>query len=540
MAKAKIPSDLVIFSGAYIGDEMAAEFGLIPPCFLPLGGKRLFEHQMQLSSGKTYISLPEDFVIPEVDFLRLQALNAEIIRVPKGLSLRASALFVLSKLDLPSGAEVIFGDTLVFGPCPQSPDLVSFQNDPAHHFWSYYSGENAAEPFVAGFGDGITDRRILCGHFRFSDVDLLKQTLTDAKDFVQALNLYEQQKPFKKCMVETWFDFGHLSLYHQSKRNFAVARSFNSIESDGKSLRKSSAQTNKIRAEAYWYETLPAELKLHAPQYLGRDDKDSMSGYRMEYVYLPLLSDLFVFGNLPGHVWSQILGRCFEFLKIAQAEKPPVGAPESAEKFADEFFDFMFVKKTRNRLDAFTAQRKIDPDTVFTLNGVTLPPLSKLVALLFKNIRPTEPRDISFLHGDFFFGNAFFDFRSTRVTVIDPRAMLGDGAPVVFGDIRYDLAKLSHSVLGYYDHIINGRSQLDKPSETGWIFTPTDIEMPAGMADLVLDTAQKSFDINRAELISMTALLFFSMLPLHADSKQRQDHLFANAMRLAVEALDLQ
>ncbi len=539
MVKQNIPTDLVIFSGAYIGDEMAAEFGLIPPCFLPLGGKRLFEHQIQLSSGKTYISLPDDFDIPKVDLLRLQALGAEIIGVPKGLSLRASALYVLSKLDLPTGAEVIFGDTLVFGPCPESPDLVSFQNDPAHHYWSYYSGENAAAPFVAGFGDGITDRRILCGHFRFSDVNLLTQTLTDTKDFVQALNLYEQQKPFKKCMVETWFDFGHLSLYHQSKRNFAVARSFNSIESDGKSVRKSSAQTNKIRAEAYWYENLPAELKLHAPQYLGRDDKDFMSGYRMEYVYLPLLSDLFVFGNLPGHVWSQILGRCFEFLKIAQAEKPPVNAPESAPKFAREFFDFMFVSKTRNRLNEFTTARKIASDSVFTLNSVTLPPLNNLIEALFQNIRPSEPSDISFLHGDFFFGNAFFDFRSTRVTVIDPRAMLGDGAPVIFGDIRYDLAKLSHSVLGYYDHIINGRAQLEKHSETNWLFTPTDIQMPAGMVDLVLDTAQKSFDIDRAELLSMTALLFFSMLPLHSDSPERQEHLFANALRLAADALDL-
>ncbi|MCF6305329.1 MAG: hypothetical protein L3J33_08160 [Rhodobacteraceae bacterium] len=539
MDKAVIPTDLVIFSGAYIGDEMAAEFGLIPPSFLPLGGKRLFEHQVQLSSGKTYLSLPEDFEIPKVDKMRLAALDVEIARVAKGLSLRASALAVLSELDLPMGAEVIFGDTLVNGPCPESPDLVSFQNDPAHHFWSYYSGENPDAPFVAGFGDGITDRRILCGHFRFSDVDLLKQSLGDAKDFVQALNLYEQQKPFKKCMVETWFDFGHLSLYHQSKRNFAVARSFNSIESDGKSVRKSSAQTNKIRAEAYWYENLPAELKLHAPQYLGRDDQDFLSGYRMEYVYLPLLSDLFVFGNLPGHVWFQILGRCFEFLEIANGEKPAKGTPESAPEFASEFFDFMFVSKTRNRLDEFTATRKIAPDTVFTLNSVTLPPLSNLVEALFQNIRPSEPRDISFLHGDFFFGNAFFDFRSTRVTVIDPRAMLGDGAPVVFGDIRYDVAKLSHSVLGAYDHIINGRSQLEKHSEFDWGFIATDIDMPAGMAEMVLNTAQKSFGIDRAELLSMTALLFFSMLPLHSDSPQRQDHLFANGLRLAADALGL-
>jgi len=39
-------------------------------------------------------------------------------------------------------------------------------------------------------------------------------------------------------------------------------------------------------------------------------------------------------------------------------------------------------------------------------------------------------------------------------------------------------------------------------------------------------------------LLAMTSLLFLSMLPLHADSVQRQKHLFANALRLAQLALE--
>lgn len=538
MVKATEAPDFAIFSGAYIGDEMAAEFGLIPPSFLPLGGKRLFEHQAELAQGKIFLSLPENFEIPAVDQRRLDKHSIKVIRVPTGLSLRAAALHTLTSIGSANGIEVIFGDTLVNGHCLESTDLVSYQNDPAHHFWSYFSDDDAQAPFVQGFGDGITERRILCGHFRFSKPALLIESLNDAPDFVQALNRYEQKIPFKKRMVKTWFDFGHLSLFHQSKRNFSVSRVFNSIESDGKSVRKSSNQTSKIRAEAYWYEHLPNELKLHVPKFLGRDDQDFQAGYRMEYVYLPLLSDLYVFGRLPQHVWSQIMSSCFDFLNIARQQKPESNSPEMGQAFSDNFFSYMFINKTKSRLAEFLASRSIGGHTKFVINNNVLPPISDIVDQLLEKIRPTEPSDISFLHGDFFFGNTFFDFRSTQVTVIDPRAMLGDGDPTLFGDHRYDVAKLAHSVIGGYDHIINGRSILEKESATDWSFSPTDIALPHGLDDLILKTALNSYNMPRAELLGMTALLFYSMLPLHSDSSDRQTHLFANALRLTVDALE--
>lgn len=539
MVENPLVSDLVIFSGAYISDEMAAEFGLIPPSFLPLGGKRLFEHQAKLARGDIYLSLPDNFEIPPVDQRRMDDLSIQILRTPAGLSLRKSAKHVLSALGPKNSIEILFGDTLVFNPCPESVDLVSFQNDPAHHYWSYYSPENPATPFVAGFGDAITERRILCGHFRFGDKNLLIDCLDKSTEFIQALNCYEMKRPFKKCMVETWFDFGHLSLYHQSKRNYSVARAFNSIESDGKSVRKSSKQTHKIRAEANWYKSLPAELKLHTPKFLGEFNSGFQAGYQMEYIFQPLLSDLYVFGNLPGHVWSQILNSCFEFLKIAQNEKPAVGSPETAPDFANDFFQFMFSDKTKSRFSEFQISHAINDAAEYTINGRKLPPVGQIVNQLILSIRPTETTDISLLHGDFFFGNAFFDFRSTNVSVIDPRAMLAGGAPSIYGDHRYDFAKLAHSIIGNYDHIINGRSVLEKQSELDWLFSATDIPTPSGLCELLFSTAQNTFDIDCRELQSMTALLFFSMLPLHSEAPQRQEHLFANALRLSADALGI-
>jgi len=55
--------------------------------------------------------------------------------------------------------------------------------------------------------------------------------------------------------------------------------------------------------------------------------------------------------------------------------------------------------------------------------------------------------------------------------------------------------------------------------------------------ELLFTTAQNTFGIERKELQAMTALLFFSMLPLHSEAPVRQEHLFANALRLSADVL---
>ena len=67
----------LIMSGAYVTEDLKAEFGTIPPAFLPLGNRRLFQHQIQkIPKGKSiYLSLPDSYKIPEVDNTWLAAHN---------------------------------------------------------------------------------------------------------------------------------------------------------------------------------------------------------------------------------------------------------------------------------------------------------------------------------------------------------------------------------------------------------------------------------------------------------------------------------
>ena len=105
------------------------------------------------------------------------------------------------------------------------------------------------------------------------------------------------------------------------------------------------------------------------------------------------------------------------------------------------------------------------------------------------------------------------------------------GELTIFGDQKYDLAKLSHSVIGLYDHIISGRYKL-----SGDIFSSVKIDFSTNE---IVDDIQREFMsrrfisfINTQDIMPLTVLLFLSMLPLHADRPDRQKAMLANALRL--------
>jgi hypothetical protein len=132
--------------------------------------------------------------------------------------------------------------------------------------------------------------------------------------------------------------------------------------------------------------------------------------------------------------------------------------PRRFPRFFRAFPDYArltYLDKTLQRLAAYAAQAGVDLDAPWTLNGRAAPALRAIAhdaaeALMAAELAP------SFLHGDFCFSNILFDFRAGRVKTIDPRGTDALGRPSRFGDLRYDLGKLAHSVLGLYDFIVAG------------------------------------------------------------------------------------
>jgi hypothetical protein len=126
----------------------------------------------------------------------------------------------------------------------------------------------------------------------------------------------------------------------------------------------------------------------------------------------------------------------------------------------------------------------------------------------------------------------FYDFTAQRILSIDPRGQLSGGETSLFGDLRYDLAKLAHSIIGQYDKIVLGRSRLVEDTPTSWWLT---VEQPAHQAELESifeHFITQTCDLDMAEITAMTALLFFSMLPLHSERPDLQKQFIATGLRL--------
>ena len=117
--------------------------------------------------------------------------------------------------------------------------------------------------------------------------------------------------------------------------------------------------------------------------------------------------------------------------------------------------------------------------------------------------------------------------------LIDPRGLDADGRITPFGDFRYDIAKLAHSVLGLYDVIVAGRYTLQGSGhDLAFEVFP---ESRADIADAFRGTAFAGRPPQAWDAQPIMVLLFLSMLPLHVDNPPRQRALMANALRLYQE-----
>ncbi|HDW1595385.1 TPA: capsular biosynthesis protein, partial [Escherichia coli] len=137
------------------------------------------------------------------------------------------------------------------------------------------------------------------------------------------------------------------------------------------------------------------------------------------------------------------------------------------------------------------------------------------------------------MHGDLCFSNIIFNFRTGRIQVFDPRGLNHSGEISIYGDFRYDIAKLSHSILGLYDWIIAGYYIINKKNKTHSIEFKINIDNKLfEIQSTFVSIIKEKYSISEKSLYAMQIHLFLSMLPLHSDDKKRQDALFANAFRL--------
>lgn len=506
----------LITSAAYITPGLIAEFGKLPPSMLPVQNKRLYQHQFALFNDKTnqVLSLPKSFKLGSFDKKILSELCVHVVYVPDGLSLGQSIIYVLNVMgcyDEP--INILHGDTL-FEYLPNECDIYTIAQTDIDYSW----------------GKTDNNKDVYSGYFSFSSQSLLLQKIIEANyDFIKGVESYRKTRHITKVKLNHWMDFGIANSYYRSISQMTTQRSFNNLKVNNYSLKKYSTDSRKILAEANWFTSLPKGMKHYAPSLWDSGIEGDKGFYEIEYFYLSSLANLFIFARNPQFVWDDILASCAEFINNSFNYHPDNKTDIACQN------NQLYLPKTIERLKIFSAESGISLDNEWTINGTTVPSLLSIANETSAMIQSDAKQFVTLMHGDFCFSNILYDFKSKSIRVIDPRGIDLYGNYSIYGDLRYDVAKLAHSAIGKYDLIIAGRFNYRQVTDYNIEFHLEKNETYDYVQNSFCKLVFAEYSIEELSTYPIMVHLFLSMLPLHADNPLRQKAMLANALLIYTE-----
>ncbi len=310
-------------------------------------------------------------------------------------------------------------------------------------------------------------------------------------------------------------------------------RAFNAIQQSGRTIVKRSADRTKMKREHdYWYQ-LPPALQRFVVQPYGLEDDGTTAAYSMERLNMPDMAVLWVHG--PEAVSVDALGDLLDVVFDWFADRPVRQDSSAARAKAEELYLHKLDRRMADLL-ALEAGQHLDR---LVREGTKTDGLMALTER-YKRLLEAEwarsgPGDtVAVMHGDLCFSNILFDKRSRLVRFIDPRGATTEDE--LYSHPYYDVAKLSHSVLGAYDFVNNGLFE---------VLVGDDLQLELRVERPPVDTRQELF-LQRVAAAGFDpvlmrlyeASLFLSMLPLHAEDPRKLLGFVLTALQILDEVED--
>lgn len=460
------------------------------------------------------------------------SLNVAIVEKPKSILISLKEGLNLIDSD-EEGVQIILGDTLI---------LDSFNNMPNSIFTSKVGlSENwcIAKTDPNGKIIDLLDKMnlpgnshlALCGYYNFSNIKLLKKLLDqrindNCRELSKVILDYNEIEPLNLILAEQWFDFGHLETFIQSKKKLLMPRHFNHLAINPllNTITKKSEKSDKLNDELNWYKLLPEELKALTPRILAESSESDKVIITQEFYGYPALSELYVYGDLSISVWESIIDYLFQIHSLFRKYSKP-----SNEAFLHE----IYVLKTSERINQMLQQSSFW-QSLWKLEEVTINgKIYKNIQSCLSELNPqivnlAKLNEFNILHGDYCLSNILYDLNNQIVRLIDPRGSFGE--PGIYGDSRYDVAKMRHSIVSQYDFLVGDLFQVDFQHDS-FEFQMVEDDRNDKLARYFDECViNNRYDLNEVKLIE--ALLFVSMIPYHADYFNRQKMMYIKAVML--------
>lgn len=520
--------DVVIPSATIVPEELQ-NMGRLPAVIYPIGDKIVFDylfdkyndivHNMDIlcfqEKEKVHSKLKK---IKKVNLIDIDYLDDLGHTIYSGLKGKNNPVFIN------------FADTIILD------QVDAIENDSIFYFenyisdtWTYFDGNDGkiSHIYDKQKPEKNEKKKLFVGLFYIKNPQMFCESLEEAfaiknrnmSTFYYGLYLYSKKAHFEFVKVNKWLDIGHADTYSNS--NIEVkAREFNHITIDKERglLKKVSDDKDKFIGEILWYLKLPNDIEYVRPRIFSYSTSYNNPYVIMEFYSYHTVHELFLYSDLKYQQWVDIFNRikfvCNDLKRYTIKDEKIISSLED-----------MYLTKTIQRFEKLKNDERFVSffNKNITVNAVKYLNLNRIVEILEKII-PSMLYDVeqfSIIHGDLCFANIMIDEKLSFVKVIDPRGKFGSFD--IYGDFRYELAKLFHSVDGKYDYIIKDLFILDYNLNNNCIkYAINDRDLSFDLYQMVIEVFKDEIanDLKKIELIE--ALLFLSMIPLHNESFDHQ------------------
>lgn len=345
------------------------------------------------------------------------------------------------------------------------------------------------------------------------------------------LERLRRDEPLWTARAGLWLDCGNPDRQASSHRSLLQARAFNELHIDSVlgTITKRSQNAAKLIDEINYLRLLPKDLAVLFPRLVDYSTGWQDPWLKLEYYGYPTLAEVFLFENVDPGIWQRVFEHLRAVIEQGFMRHPrPLGRKALVE---------MYLTKTRERLAALGGNPALAALTThrgeLSINGRPTPNLPLLWERIEAAVeRLADDAQGAVIHGDLCFSNILYDLRSGVCKLIDPRGSFGGAG--IYGDPRYDVAKLFHSVAGLYDFIVNDLFSVAVDGPEARLALRC---LPQHAA--IRERFERVFfpQFSREQVTLLAGLLFVSMPALHYDAPQRQLAMYLRGLQLLDAAL---
>lgn len=345
-------------------------------------------------------------------------------------------------------------------------------------------------------------------------------------DFTAVLDEVRQRVGLTAVPAGTWQDVGHPDRQANSTATLLQKREFNELSVDPvlSTITKRSRMKAKFVDEINYLRLLPQELSVLFPRVLNYSIDWNDPFVTMEYYGYSTLAEVFVYENVDPGIWENVFRHLLAVLTGPFRKYQRPVEPKTVRDF--------YLNKTRDRLAAMDGSDLLKSlnqmSSRVRINGRSYHSLDSLWPRIEEDVeRLAATSQGGIIHGDLCFSNILYDLRAGVCKFIDARGSFG--ATGIFGDPRYDVAKLYHSVFGLYDFITNDLFHIRHEGDNLIV----DIRKRNHHAQ-ILERFERVFfqHYDRREILLITGLIFAGIPALHYDKPQRQIAMLARAIEI--------